>query len=446
MPAPRTHRTTTDARHRRTRGTVAAAAVLLSAGSLLFSPGTASAEDPAALRAQIDAAKATLTSLQTRTEQVAEKMNAARIAQAATDRASAAAQARLGAVRAELAGVRTQVGSLALRSFEASTDRTLALLGSGDPATFLSRASDFAEVSRSRGQQITQLRAADKRQADAQAAADSAAAAAKAVAGEIAGQQRAIADSLSQQRDLLGQLQQRQAELIRQAQEAAAKAAAAKAAAAQQAAAQQALVAAQAEKARIDMEAHALAAAQALPPPPPAQPAPAPAPVVLNAVPVAQSVPVAQAVQPAQATPAAPAAPAPPTTADNAPVDQAPVQVQAAGDAGATALDAARSQIGKPYVYGAGGPDSYDCSGLTSWAYARAGISLSHYTGAQWNEGRHIGRGELQPGDLVFFGADLGHVGVYSGGGSMVDAPHSGAYVREEPMFGDYAGAVRPGG
>lgn len=439
MPAPRTHRITTDARHRRTRGTVAAAAVLLSAGSLLLSPGTASADDPAALQAQIDAAKATLTSLQTRTEQVAEKMNAARIAQAATDRASAAAQARLGAVRAELAGVRTQVGSLALRSFEASTDRTLALLGSGDPATFLSRASDFAEVSRSRGQQITQLRAADKRQADAQAAADSAAAAAKAVAGEIAGQQRAIADSLSQQRDLLGQLQQRQAELIRQAQEAAAKAAAAKAAAAQQAAAQQALVAAQAEKARIDMEAHALAAAQALPPPP-AQPAPAPAPVVLNAV------PVAQAVQPAQGTPAAPAAPAPPTTADNAPVDQAPVQVQAAGDAGATALDAARSQIGKPYVYGAGGPDSYDCSGLTSWAYARAGISLSHYTGAQWNEGRHVGRGELQPGDLVFFGADLGHVGVYSGGGSMVDAPHSGAYVREEPMFGDYAGAVRPGG
>lgn len=438
MPAPRTHRTRTESRHRRTRGTVAAAAVLLSAGSLLFSPGTASADDPAALQAQIDAAKATLTSLQTRTEQVAEKMNAARIAQAATDRASAAAQARLGAVRAELAGVRTQVGSLALRSFEASTDRTLALLGSGDPATFLSRASDFAEVSRSRGQRITQLRAADKRQADAQAAADSAAAAAKAVAGEIAGQQRAIADSLSQQRDLLGQLQQRQAELIRQAQEAAAKAAAAKAAAAQQAAAEQALAAAQAEKARIDMEAHALAAAQALPPPP--SPQPAPAPVVLNAVPVAQS------VQPVQATPSAPAAPAPPTTADNAPVDQAPVQVQAAGDAGATALDAARSQIGKPYVYGAGGPDSYDCSGLTSWAYARAGISLSHYTGAQWNEGRHVGRGELQPGDLVFFGADLGHVGVYSGGGSMVDAPHSGAYVREEPMFGDYAGAVRPGG
>jgi len=437
VPAPRTHRTTTDARHRRTRGTAAAAAVLLSAGSLLFSPGTASADDPAALQAQIDAAKASLTSLQTRTEQVAEKMNAARIAQAATDRASAAAQARLGAVRAELAGVRTQVGSLALRSFEASTDRTLALLGSGDPATFLSRASDFAEVSRSRGQQITQLRAADKRQADAQAAADSAAAAAKAVAGEIAGQQRTIADSLSQQRDLLGQLQQRQAELIRQAQEAAAKAAAAKAAAAQQAAAQQALVAAQAEKARIDMEAHALAAAQALPPPPPPSAQSAPAPVVLNAVPVAQSV---------QPTPSAPAAPAPPTTADNAPVDQAPVQVQAAGDAGATALDAARSQIGKPYVYGAGGPDSYDCSGLTSWAYARAGISLSHYTGAQWNEGRHVGRGELQPGDLVFFGADLGHVGVYSGGGSMVDAPHSGAYVREEPMFGDYAGAVRPGG
>ena len=292
-------------------------------------------------------------------------------------------------------------------------DRTLALLGSGDPSTFLARASDLAEVARSRGVQIELLRAADKRQADAQAVADTTAATAKAAADAVAAEQATIADSLTQQKALLVTLQERQAELVRQAQEAAAKAAAEQRAA-DEAAAQQAVEAAQQEKQRLDAQAAALAAT-----PPPAATPPAPAA----------------------------AAPAPPPSGtDNAPVDQAPVQVASSGAAGAVALAAARSQIGKPYVYGAAGPDSYDCSGLTMWAYARAGISLSHYTGAQYGEGRHVSRGELQPGDLVFFSSDLHHVGIYSGGGNMVDAPHTGAYVREEPLFGDYAGAVRPGG
>ena len=109
-----------------------------------------------------------------------------------------------------------------------------------------------------------------------------------------------------------------------------------------------------------------------------------------------------------------------------------------------TALDWARREMGKPYVYGSAGPDSFDCSGLTQYAFGKGGIALDHYTGSQWNTGRHLSRGELQPGDLVFFYSDMHHVGIYVGDGQMIDAPHSGAYVRQEAVWwGDYVGAVR---
>jgi cell wall-associated NlpC family hydrolase len=79
------------------------------------------------------------------------------------------------------------------------------------------------------------------------------------------------------------------------------------------------------------------------------------------------------------------------------------------------------------------------------WAYAQVGIALPHYTGWLWNSGVHVARNDLEPGDLVFFGADISHVGIYVGNGLMLDAPNSGAVVRIEPLFGDYVGAVRIG-
>lgn len=109
-----------------------------------------------------------------------------------------------------------------------------------------------------------------------------------------------------------------------------------------------------------------------------------------------------------------------------------------------TALRAALTQRGKPYLWGAAGPDSYDCSGLVVWAYAQEGISLPHYTGSLWNDGEHVSRSDLQPGDLVFFGASIDHVGFYIGNGLMVDAPHTGAFVRvEQVWWSQYIGAVR---
>jgi peptidoglycan DL-endopeptidase CwlO len=117
------------------------------------------------------------------------------------------------------------------------------------------------------------------------------------------------------------------------------------------------------------------------------------------------------------------------------------------GSGGArVAVQWAYKELGKPYVWGAAGPDSFDCSGLTQYVWAKAGVYLDHYTGSQWNEGRHVSRGQLEPGDLVFFGSDLHHVGLYIGNGNMIEAPHSGADVRISGAFrSDYAGAVRPG-
>jgi peptidoglycan DL-endopeptidase CwlO len=118
--------------------------------------------------------------------------------------------------------------------------------------------------------------------------------------------------------------------------------------------------------------------------------------------------------------------------------------VVAGSGKGAQALRYALSQLGKPYVWGAEGPNSYDCSGLTMWAYARVGIGLPHFTGSQWNAGAHVSRDQLQPGDLVFFYADRHHMGMYIGAGKMVHAPQTGDVVKISPIDGrPWAGAVR---
>ncbi|TDC87840.1 NlpC/P60 family protein [Actinomadura sp. 7K507] len=110
----------------------------------------------------------------------------------------------------------------------------------------------------------------------------------------------------------------------------------------------------------------------------------------------------------------------------------------------AQALRAAMSKIGRPYVWGAAGPSSFDCSGLTMWAYKQVGINLPHYTGSQWNAGTHVSRSQLQPGDLVFFYSDLHHMGMYVGNGKMLHAPRTGDVIKIAPMAGrPYAGAVR---
>jgi peptidoglycan DL-endopeptidase CwlO len=101
------------------------------------------------------------------------------------------------------------------------------------------------------------------------------------------------------------------------------------------------------------------------------------------------------------------------------------------------ALAFARAQIGKPYVWGATGPDSYDCSGLTQAAWKAAGVTLPRTTYDQVNAGTTVSLADAQPGDLVFFYDDVSHVGIYIGNGMMIHAPKPGAYVREESIYYD---------
>ncbi|MGC1211182.1 MAG: C40 family peptidase [Micromonospora sp.] len=113
---------------------------------------------------------------------------------------------------------------------------------------------------------------------------------------------------------------------------------------------------------------------------------------------------------------------------------------------GGVAAKVACKQIGKPYVWAANGPDSFDCSGLTQYAWAAAGVQLAHYTGDQWTAGVAVSKDNLRTGDLVFFYSDHHHMGIYVGNGLIVHAPHTGDVVRMAQMsYMPYSGARRPG-
>jgi cell wall-associated NlpC family hydrolase len=97
-------------------------------------------------------------------------------------------------------------------------------------------------------------------------------------------------------------------------------------------------------------------------------------------------------------------------------------------------VQAALSRVGDWYQWGAAGPNTFDCSGLVMWAYAQVGISLPHFSGAQYADTTHIPMSDLQPGDLVFPSDPGQHVAMYIGGGNIVEAPYTGAQVHVVPM------------
>lgn len=157
----------------------------------------------------------------------------------------------------------------------------------------------------------------------------------------------------------------------------------------------------------------------------------------------------AKATRTARATPAAlaalPTADASRPTATQQIVDTVP-RPPAPNPGAATAIAEALRQLGKPYVFGTNGPDTFDCSGLTQWAWAKAGVSMDHYTGSQANQFPRVAFGELQPGDLVFFNVDLGHMGMYIGNDQIVQAPRTGDVVKISSLNrNNIVVAVRPG-
>lgn len=132
---------------------------------------------------------------------------------------------------------------------------------------------------------------------------------------------------------------------------------------------------------------------------------------------------------------------------DRAPAPSAPAATYTGPATGAAAVAVAEAyaKLGSPYSWGANGPGSFDCSGLTSWVWAKAGVQLPRTSRAQYAAGRKVSQAEVQPGDLLYFGSPISHVGIYVGGGNMIAAPQTGDVVKVSPAFrSNYVGATRP--
>ena len=113
---------------------------------------------------------------------------------------------------------------------------------------------------------------------------------------------------------------------------------------------------------------------------------------------------------------------------------------------GSAAVSFALAQLGDPYVYGAAGPDAWDCSGLTMAAWAAAGVSLPHSSSMQLSSGTPVSSSALVPGDLVFYYSPISHVALYIGNGQVVHAPYPGTTVEVVPLTSmPISAAVRPG-
>jgi cell wall-associated NlpC family hydrolase len=122
-----------------------------------------------------------------------------------------------------------------------------------------------------------------------------------------------------------------------------------------------------------------------------------------------------------------------PLTAQAAAPDTAAVAAAPAAASNASAqkaVDTALAQLGDPYVWAAAGPNAFDCSGLTQFAYKAAGVTLPHSSKSQSTMGSYVAKSDLKPGDLVFFYSPVSHVGMYIGNGQIVHAPTSGSVVK----------------
>ena len=367
----------------------------------------------AAVEAQLMASNARLDEVQTAAEMANEKYNGARILlQERTDAAKGAGERAAAAQKA--AGIASdKLGQFAATTYMqgGNLGQLEAFLSSSGPEEVLDRAAGI--------QLITDIRGRIVQDADASSV----------VAGVL---RRAAAQAQAQQLAAAQEAESARAQAAAQADSAAAETASIQAK-------QSAMIAQLAtlrstsvtlEKQRQDglkaeAQARAAAAAQA------AAQARAAAQVRADAAAQRQASAAAEARRLRQIANNQPVAPAP----QPGPVSGAPVPSRG----GVSAVIAfARAQIGDPYAWGAAGPGTWDCSGLTMMAWAQAGVYLSHYTGAQWAETRRVPLSDLQPGDLVFYGSsgpDSHHVGLFIGNGMMIEAPHTGASVTTSSIW-----------
>jgi cell wall-associated NlpC family hydrolase len=393
----------------------------------------------AALDGRYAAATARLASVQRQAATAAEAYNGARL-----ELQRRAAEASAAQRRAAQAQEKAEAAQLTVRQYAAAVYQQGGVLGdleiflsSNGPQDVIDRASVLeviadarsraleeasatAVVAETMGRQAARARSQQEQAAhQAEQARDSAAQQAQSAAADSAAIERQQQQVVSQ----LAELRQTSVALERQRQDGLRAAAEARAAAA--AAAEQARLAE--ERARSTRDEAARRAADAA-----ARDARRRAAEEAEAARQAEEA-ARRAAERREASQPAPTKPAP---AKPEPAQPAPPPPSSGGVSAVIAY--ARAQVGKPYKWGGEGPDSFDCSGLTMMAWRQAGVNLSHFTGAQWAETSRVAIADLRPGDLVFYG-DSGptshHMGLYIGGGRMIEAPYTGTHVREASIY-----------
>jgi cell wall-associated NlpC family hydrolase len=430
-------------RHRAGRGLVVAVALAMLPAVL---PTTASADPISDQKALVAQVADHLEELQAQSDQLAEDYAEAMTRKGELDAEVATAEQHVAEQKAAVEALRGQLSEVAVQAYMgAGTGGTSPVFNSTAGVTDSLARDQLSRVALSTGtattdeydQAVADLEQEQGRLGDArQAAADTAK---QITSTKTATDQQATEYTKARQdaEAKLGQLVQEEEErraresylkLQREAEEAAARqrAEAEAAAAAQQqaqaAADQQAQAAAQQQEQQQQQSRQQERAASA--------PA-ATAPATRNEAPAARNeAPAVEAVAVAVAEP-----------------DPEPVAIPAASSRAGTAIQAALSVLGVPYVgYKASPSEGFDCSGLTMWAWAQAGVSLPHYSKAQYESLPHVPKDQAQPGDLLFFHSPISHVSMYLGDGQQVSSPHTGAVVYVGSVnWGQVVGVARPG-
>ena len=378
---------------------IAAASVFV---MLPAATGTASANP----KVTAAAAAAQLQTLNTKAEILSEKFDSAQDRLSAAQTELTADQHQVATQQTQVDSARKVVAALAVAAYMSGRlDSVASLIGESDPTVALQRAAVLGLLSDHQNQTLRTATAAELRLQQAQTASTQQVASINALQASLKSQQKTLDAMVAEQTKLLKESETQEQIQAQQAAEAAADAAA-RASAQQQSAA--------AARVSRDAARPAISALSATS-------------LLVRAA--TKAVPQIKAATPKRSTVSVPA---PVSATSNSAV--------------AAVLRYAYAQLGKPYRYGAAGARTFDCSGLSMRAWQAAGVSMAHNAAAQYDSTRHVSRSNLQPGDLVYFGFPIHHVGIYIGGGKMIEAPYTGADVRIT-SFGyrsDYAGASRP--
>ncbi len=365
---------------------VAVIGIAAATAASLLPASTASAAGANTTAAALARAEQQANAIGIQADQAVEAFDEAQNALTAANVVQARSQAEVTKAQAQLTVARRGIQALAASEYTAGTSsRGIAVLLSASPATVLSEADLLSQVSRFDETNVAKVMNADRAVLNAQASAHQAVEAHRAVAAAVNAHKAAVQKILKAQQALVNRLQ------VQQQQE------------------QASAVAAEDRVRESQLEASRSRSLAAL---------------------------TAQTDASQQADQGSPSNFSEPVSA--------PVAPPAASGSVSAVLAYAYAQLGKPYQWGGAGPSSFDCSGLAMRAWEAAGVSLGHSTVSQQDSGRRVSMSNLQPGDLVFWGSPAYHVGIYVGGGRVLDAPHTGTDVQIQSIWGNPSGAVRP--